>query len=250
MMWYRTSVLVRDLRPESFLVRHSEITMLEIWGRPYSSNVIPVLWTAAECKIDYKLKLAGGSFGQLDTQQFAEMNPNRLIPTIRDGDFPLWESHVIVRYLCAKYAAGSLSPDNIEQRAVADQWMEWCGTLAFPPVIQLFFSTVRTDPDKRNTEITNSHASEAALTLSIFESHLENHNYVAGDSFTMGDIPLGAAAYRYFNVDIARPSMPNIEAWYARLCERPAYQKHVMRFFGTNPEEWQALEVACASEGD
>ena len=118
--------------------------MLEIWGRPYSSNVIPVIWAAAECGVDYKLKLAGGSFGQIDTPQFAQMNPNRLIPAIRDGDFALWESHVIVRYLCAKYAAGTLYPENIQQRAVADQWMEWSGTRAFPPVIQMFFATVRT----------------------------------------------------------------------------------------------------------
>jgi len=82
--------------------------MLEIWGRPYSSNVIPVIWTAEELAIDFKLKLAGGSFGQLDTPNFERMNPNRLIPTIRDGDFSLWESHAIVRYLCSKYSLGAL----------------------------------------------------------------------------------------------------------------------------------------------
>ena len=224
--------------------------MLEIWGRPYSSNVIPVIWTAAECGVDYKLKLAGGSFGQLDTPQFGEMNPNRLIPTIRDGDFALWESHVIVRYLCGRYAAGTLCPDDIRHRAVADQWMEWCGTLAFPPVIQLFFATVRTDPAKRDPAKIKMHADEASAAMKILDTHLSDRDYVSGSTFTMADIPLGAVAYRYFNVDVQRPSLPNVEAWYQRLCARPAYQKHVMRFFGTNPDEWQALEKACASEGD
>ena len=224
--------------------------MLEIWGRPYSSNVIPVIWTAAECGVDYKLKLAGGSFGQLDTPQFGEMNPNRLIPSIRDGDFALWESHVIVRYLCGKYAAGTLCPDDIRQRAVADQWMEWCGTLAFPPVIQLFFATVRTDPANRDPAIIKTHADEASATLKILDTHLSDKEYVAGSTFTMADIPLGAVAYRYFNVDAERPVLPNVETWYQRLCSRPAYQKHVMRFFGSNPDEWQALEKASASEGD
>ena len=224
--------------------------MLEIWGRPYSSNVIPVIWAAAECGVDYKLKLAGGSFGQIDTPQFAQMNPNRLIPAIRDGDFALWESHVIVRYLCAKYAAGTLYPENIQQRAVADQWMEWSGTRAFPPVIQMFFATVRTEPAQRDVAKLASHAADAEDALKVLEQHLEKHQYVAGAEFTMGDIPLGAVAYRYYNVDSQRPSFPNIEAWYSRLCERPAYQKHVMRFFGTNPDEWQALEKACASEGE
>lgn len=175
--------------------------MIEIWGRPYSSNVIPVIWTAEELGLDFCVKLAGGSFGKLDTPEYAMINPNRMIPTLRDGDFSLWESHVIVRYLCAKYGAGNLCPDDIQQRAIADQWMELAG-----------------------------------------------RDYVIGNTFSMGDIPLGAVAYRYFNIDVERPSLPNIQAWYARLCERPAYKKHVMRFFGTNPDEWQALEVACAEE--
>jgi len=224
--------------------------MLEIWGRPYSSNVIPVIWTAAECGIEYKLKLAGGSFGQLDTPEFARMNPNRLIPTIRDGDFALWESHAIVRYLCAKYATGKLYPDDIQQRAISDQWMEWCGSRAFMPVIQMFFATVRTDPAKVDQKIVKAHTDEAAEVLTVLDHHLASHHYVAGDQFSMGDIPLGAVAYRYYNVDVERPVFVNIEAWYERLCERPAYQQHVMRFFGSNPDDWQALEKACASEGD
>ena len=224
--------------------------MLEIWGRPYSSNVIPVIWTAEELQLPYKLKLAGGSFGKLDTDEYEAINPNRMIPAIRDGDFPLWESHTIVRYLCSKYSMGNFYPEDIQQRAIADQWMEWSGTRAFMPVIQMFFATVRTEPAKRDSNLIEKHSAEAAAVLAILEQHLAKQDYVAGDSFTMGDIPLGAVAFRYFNVDVNSPSLPNIEAWYSRLCERPAYQKHVMRFFGTNPQEWQALEVACASEGD
>ncbi len=224
--------------------------MLEIWGRPYSSNVIPVIWTAEELQLPYKLKLAGGSFGKLDTEDYANINPNRMIPAIVDGDFPLWESHTIVRYLCGKYSMGDLCPEDIQQRAVADQWMEWSGTRAFTPVIQLFFATVRTEPSMRDDKVIRHHSSEAEQVWSVLEQHLKKHQYVTGDTFTMGDIPLGAVAYRYFNVDVARPSLPGIEAWYTRLCERPAYQKHVMRFFGTNPQEWQALEVACANEGE
>ena len=224
--------------------------MLEIWGRPYSSNVIPVIWTAQELQLPYKLKLAGGSFGKLETDDYLDINPNRMIPAIRDGDFPLWESHTIIRYLCSKYSMGNLCPEDLQTRAIADQWMEWSGTRAFMPVIQMFFATVRTEPDKRDPQLVLKHATEAAQVLAILEAHLAKEPYVAGDTFTMGDIPLGAVAYRYFNVDVERPQLPNIEAWYARLCERPAYQKHVMRFFGTNPQEWQALEVACASEGD
>lgn len=223
--------------------------MLEIWGRPYSSNVIPVIWTANELGLEYTLQLAGGSFGKLDTDEYARINPNRMIPAIRDGDFALWESHAIVRYLCGTYGAGTLCPDDPRTRAVADQWMEWSGSRAFPPVIQLFFATVRTAPEQRDPARIAALRDEASDVLALLDAHLAERPYIAGDGFTMGDIPLGCVAYRYFNVPVDRPPLPNLEAWYARLSERPAYKKHVMRFFGTNPDEWAALEVASASEG-
>ena len=223
--------------------------MLEIWGRPYSSNVIPVIWTANELGLEYTLQLAGGSFGKLDTPEYALINPNRMIPAIKDGDFALWESLSIVRYLCDRYGAGDISPADQQMRAVADQWMEWSASKAFMPVIYLFFATVRTQPDARDLSKINDLRDEAHAALTILDNHLACHAYVCGDTFTMGDIPLGCVAYRYFNVDVERPSLPNVEAWYQRLTERAAYQDHVMRHFGTNPDEWTALEKACATEG-
>ena len=223
--------------------------MLEIWGRPYSSNVIPVIWTANELGLKYTLQLAGGSFGKLDTQQYAHINPNRMIPAIRDGNFALWESLAIVRYLCDHYGADNLSPADPQTRAIADQWMEWSASKAFAPVIYLFFATVRTQPADRDLAKIAVLRDEANEALIILDAHLADRPYVCGDRFTMGDIPLGCVAYRYFNVDVDRPALPNVEAWYQRLAERAPYRDHVMRHFGTNPDEWAALEIACVAEG-
>ncbi len=223
--------------------------MLEIWGRPYSSNVIPVIWTANELGLEYRLQLAGGSFGKLDTDAYATINPNRMIPAIRDGDFALWESLSIVRYLCDRYGSGGLSPKDIQTRAIADQWMEWSASRAFMPVIHLFFATVRTQPDQRDPAKIAALTAEAHAALTILDAHLATRPYVCGDAFTMGDIPLGCVVYRYFNVAVERQPLPHVQAWYQRLAARPAYRDHVMRHFGTNPDEWAALEKACVSEG-
>ena len=223
--------------------------MLEVWGRPYSSNVIPVIWAVAETGQPWELKLAGGSFGRLDTDEYAAINPNRMIPAIRDGDFALWESNAIIRYLADRYGRGTLCPEDAQVRAVADQWMEWCQTRAFPPVIQAFFSTVRTDPAQRDPAVIAGHAGEAAAMMALLEGHLEGREYVAGQAFSMADIPLGCVAYRWYNIPVERPALPRVEAWYARLSERPAYRRHVMRPFGDNPDDWAALERASASEG-
>ena len=44
----------------------------------------------------------------------------------------------------------------------------------------------------------------------------------------MADIPAGTTLYRYFEMEIERPVLPRVEAWYARLKDRPAYRQHVM----------------------
>ena len=223
--------------------------MLEIWGRPYSSNVIPVLWAVNELRCEYRLQLAGGSFGKLNTDDYARINPNRMIPSLKDGNFYLWESHAIIRYVCSRYGKGTLWPEDEKIRAIADQWMDWSANCAFPPVIQLFFATVRTEPNLRDQSKINSLRDEAVIILKLLDEHLKKQKFVAGDYFTMGDIPLGCVVYRYFNVDVIRPKLPHLQGWYERLSRRPEYQKHVMRFFGTNPTEWHELEKACRSEG-
>jgi glutathione S-transferase len=73
--------------------------MLRIWGRTNSINVQKVLWCCHELGLDYERIDAGSDFGVTDTPEYVAMNPNRLVPTIDDGDIRLWESNVIVRYL-------------------------------------------------------------------------------------------------------------------------------------------------------
>jgi glutathione S-transferase len=71
--------------------------MLKIWGRISSINVQKVVACANELELVYERFEAGGKFGVVDTDAYAKLNPNRLVPTIQDGDFVLWESNAIVR---------------------------------------------------------------------------------------------------------------------------------------------------------
>jgi|SRR5688572_24491654 len=78
--------------------------MLKIWGRTNSVNVKKALWTAEELGLKYERIDAGMQHGVTKTPEYMRMNPNSLVPTIEDDGFVLWESHTIVRYLCAKHA--------------------------------------------------------------------------------------------------------------------------------------------------
>ena len=109
-----------------------------------------------------------------------------------------------------------------------------------------FWSLIRTPKEQQNPEQISSAAVATGELLQILENHMDNRDYVVGNQLTIGDIPLGSMMFKYYNLDIARPALPNIEAWYQRLCVRQAYRTHAMNPFGHSNEEWLELERAGA----
>lgn len=203
--------------------------MLRVWGRTNSINVQKVMWAAAELGLEHERVDAGGAFGGLDTAEFGAMNPNRRIPTVRDADGTVsWESNACVRYLAGRYGAGSLCPDGPGARAQADAWMDWqLGTLQ-PDLGPIFWNLVRTPEAHRDMAAVQAAAGRIAGTWQVLDDHLGDRRYVAGDGLTMGDIPVGCAYWRYINLDVERPSLPNCEIWFRALKERDGYRRHVM----------------------
>ena len=86
--------------------------MITVWGRTTSSNVQTVMWALAELGVSHERIDAGGPFGGLDTPEFAAMNPNRLVPVLRDQGEYIWESASIVRYLGARYGSKQFWPTD------------------------------------------------------------------------------------------------------------------------------------------
>ena len=202
--------------------------MLTIWGRSNSVNVQKVMWAVAELGVPHQRIDAGGAFGGLDTAEYGAMNPNRKIPVIDDDGVIVWESNTIVRYLAATYGAGGLWPADPALRAQADQWMDWMLTTVSPVMHPVFWGLVRTPPEQRDTAAIDAATKDLGEIFAILDGHLEGRTFVAGDDLTMGDIPVGAACYRYNVLPIERPSLPNMAAWYDRLQERAAFRAHVM----------------------
>ena len=86
--------------------------MIRLWGRLSSINVRKVAWTLQEVGAPFERIDAGLAYGVVDTPAYAASNPNRLVPLLEDGDFVLWESNAIVRYLCARYGP-TLYPQDL-----------------------------------------------------------------------------------------------------------------------------------------
>lgn len=203
--------------------------MLKIWGRKNSSNVKKALWCAEEVAVPYEAFDAGGAFGVVDSPEYRAMNPNGRIPVIEDDGLVLWESNTIVRYLAARYASGSaLYPENPAVRANADKWMDWTTSTLAEPFKPLFWGVLRTPAAEQDWAKIAAATKVCADLLAVADETLATQPYLSGEAFGMGDIPLGSFIYAWFEMPIERPPLPNLQAWYERLKQRPAYRKAVM----------------------
>jgi len=201
--------------------------MLRIWGRSNSVNVKKALWAAEELGLRYERIDAGLQFGVNDTPEYRRINPTGLVPTIDDDGFTLWESHTIVRYLAAKHGAGTLCPSDLRKRADAERWMDWAHTFSREFQRPVFWPLVRTPPEERNSGAIAEAVKKCGELLRIPEQTLRQTPYLAGAQFTMADIPLGCHIQLWMRLPIERPALPGVEAWFARLCQRPAYGRIV-----------------------
>ena len=206
----------------------SETIRIKIWGRRDSSNVQKVLWCCAELGIAFDRVDLGGKFGGNKEKPYLDLNPNGLVPSIEDGGFILWESNTIVRYLTEKYGGGILLPSSVEGRANASRWMDWQLSTMNPAIVPLFWGLVRTPEEKRDRAAIEATLEKTAKAWKIVDDQLANNTFLAGEALTIGDIPLGVWAYRWFKLPIERPKLDHLSAWYERLCQRPPYQTHIM----------------------
>ena len=199
---------------------------ITVWGRLNSINVQKVIWALEETGVAYDHVPLGGKFGGLDDPAYRAMNPNGKVPTLRDGDLVVWESHAIVRYLAATHGAALWAADA-KGRAIADQWTDWTATTFQPAWIDLFWLFVRT-PTAQHDKVAIGKALAASFSAyGILDQRLATTPFLAGDVLTYADIVAGVSMYRWMTMEIRRPDLPHLAAWYQRLNARPAFQKAV-----------------------
>ena len=199
--------------------------MMKIWGRVNSINVQKVLMCVEDLGLDYDRGDVGGAFGGNDTSDYLAMNPNGRVPTINDDGFVLWESNAIVRYLAQKHGRGGLCPNDAQKLADADRWMDWQATMLTPAMHQAFWGLIRTAPEDQDAAAIEQSRKASAANVAILDAHLAGRRFVTGETFTIGDIPVGAAVHRWLNLPLDRPAAPNVQAWYERVMQRPGASK-------------------------
>lgn len=194
--------------------------MLKIWGRISSINVRKVVWTAQELGLDFQRTDAGGTFGIVKDIDYLALNPNAMVPLMDDGGYTLWESNVIVRYLCAKYAPGNLYPEALHERFDAERWMDWQQTTLNPAGRDAFIQLVRTPPEQRQPELLERSRAATEPLLALLDTQLAQRPYLAGERFSMADIPVACELHRWWGLPQPRTALPQLQRWYADVSGR------------------------------
>jgi glutathione S-transferase len=198
--------------------------MLKLWGRANSINVQKALYCIEELGLAYERIDAGRGYGVVDTAEYKAMNPNSLVPTLQDGDFILWESNVIVRYLCARHPDGDLWPRHLHVRAAADRWMDWQQTAITPAIGTAFHGLVRTPGSRPPQDIDKSAAKTDALFL-ILDAHLAGRMWLEGERFSMAECVMAPAVHRWLNMPVQHSDIPHVRRWYEAIMSRPAAER-------------------------
>jgi len=96
-----------------------------------------------------------------------------------------------------------------------------------PAIGPAFWGLIRTPADKRDMAAIKASQEKTAAAMQILDAQLGKTQFVAGNAFSYGDIPVGVMCYRYRQLVPDRPATPNLDRWYAAIAARKAFHDHV-----------------------
>jgi glutathione S-transferase len=193
---------------------------LKVLGRASSINVRKVLWTCAELDLH---------FDHIESDpELLSQNPNARIPVIQDGDFVLWESNAICRYLAGSHPRATLLPAEPRARARVEQWMDWQAADLNPAWSYAFYGLVRKSPAHTDPLAIAASVASWNRHMQMLDTHLQHGGqFVTGEFFTLADVVIGLSTQRWLLSPIQRPALDVLHGYYQRLSVRPAFRAQI-----------------------
>ena len=202
---------------------------IELYVFPPSPRAFKVMAVANHLGLDYTLHMVDFRKGDQRTPEYAALNPNMKMPTLKEGDYVLWESNAIAQYLALKRPESGLLPKDERARLDVTRWQFWdlahwdpaCAVFAFEYVAKRLVLGIN-EPDMeaiaKGTEAIHRDAK-------VLDGQLKNRRFVTGDHLTLADYSLGAA------MNLAEPAHYPIEPygeikrWFTTLRALASWQK-------------------------
>ncbi len=216
--------------------------MIEVWGRRSSINVQKVLWALEEAGQPFERHAAGGQFGGIADKEFTKLNPNGLVPVMKDGSITLFESNAMMRYIARKYGKDNIRPRGQKPWALADQWTDWTTTMLNPQMFTILVKQVRCKPEDADPAAVKAAAKNLENLFKIANRAIGKKPFLTGRYFNYSDIALAVFYSRYKQFDIKHANTPNLDRWMDDIRQRAAFKKWADVKIGSNNDEWLAHE--------
>ena len=200
---------------------------LRILGRSTSINVRKVLWAADLIGIAYENEPWGLPVRDPNVPEFLKLNPNGQVPVIVDGDYVLWESNAIVRYLAESRRSG-LWPVDARERGLVDQWLTWQVSELNPSWVYAHQALLRrnpayTDPARIAQSIANWNKA-----MELLDRHLaRSGGFAANGRVSLADIVLALSSHRWLLTDFEKPDLPAVTEHHATMQRTEAGARHL-----------------------
>ena len=198
--------------------------MLKFYGVGVSNNVNKVRFVANALGLDYELQPVNLLEGEQRSPEFLDLNPVGKVPVMQDGEFTLFESMAISKYLANKENS-SLYPQDLQQKAVVDQWIDFCNIHVQAAWTRVFFNRFLAPIIGQEVDDNSLNFGLKMLDqyFPILDNQLSRSKYLAGDELTLADINLLAILDPSEVAEIDFSLYQNLQNWFQELKQKDFY---------------------------
>jgi glutathione S-transferase len=180
-------------------------------------------WMLEEIGAPHELVRLDLSKGEHKAPAYLKIHPHGAVPALVDGDLAMFESAAICAYLADKFPDARLAPPvGTPARGLYYQWMFYSMATLEPPVVQVFMHTVMLPEAERSAAAVEGGRSRFKEVARVLEQALAGKTYILGEQLSGADVMIGGTLVWSKRL---LGGYPNLEAYAARLAERPAFAR-------------------------
>jgi glutathione S-transferase len=211
---------------------------MKLYFHPVSTVSRPVMLFAADNGVELDTQVVDLMKGEHMQEAYGAINPSRLVPVLKDGDFRLTESSAILKYLADKIDSPAY-PKDLQKRARVNEIMDWLNTgfyrdfgygLVYPQV----FPHHKRRSDEAHSGCIEWGKERTKFWLKVLDQQVlgSGNRYLCGDDITIADY-FGAGMLSLTElIHCDLKPYPNVARWYATMKARPNWAKVNEAFYG------------------
>ena len=211
---------------------------MKLYYHPVSTVSRPIVLFAADNAIPLDYQVIDLVTGEHLKEQYAAINPSRLVPVLEDGDFRLTESSAILKYLAEKFNSPAY-PKDLQKRARVNEMMDWLNTgfyrdFGYGLVYPQIFPHHHRRSDEAHAGTVEWGKEKSKFWLHVLDERLlgAGKKYLCGDEITIADY-LGAGMVSLMEaISCNFGAYPNLARWFNTMKSRPNWAKANEVFYG------------------